>query len=235
MAQTDLLIATLFVILGIACMTLLSPAVAAYACPSCFGLQRVTGGLFVDSAMPLEDRTKLQETVARAAVQVANLYGSFDQQPTLLACATEECDRKLGGKGARATTYGTTFIRLSPRGVNPTILAHEFSYVELHARIGFFRLLMGAIPAWFDEGLAVIVSDDARYLGPGATSATKCLAEPDEDLPSSPFQWGPMAGKTPGLYAQAACRVMRWIKENGGMAGLRAAISRVANGSRRLP
>ena len=233
--KRTVLVATVLVILAIGCLPLLSPAVAAYACPSCYGLQRVTGSLIVDPAMSVEDRTKLQEIVARAAVQVADFYGSFAQQPILLACATEECDRRLGGKGARANTYGTTFIRLSPRGLNQAILAHEFSHVELHARIGVFRLLVGAIPAWFDEGLAVIVSDDARYLRRGATSATRCLAEPDGDLPSSPFQWGPAAGKTPGLYAQAACRVMRWMEENGGQVGLRAAISQVANGTRRLP
>jgi hypothetical protein len=55
------LIAIVFVILGIACVAFLSPGVAAYACPSCYGLQRVTGGLFVDPTMSVEDRTKLQE------------------------------------------------------------------------------------------------------------------------------------------------------------------------------
>jgi hypothetical protein len=229
------LIAIVLVILGIACVAFLSPGEAAYVCPSCYGLQRVTGGLFVDPAMSVEDRTKLQEVITRATVQVAGFYGSFDRQPILLACATEECDRRLGGKGARANTYGTTFMRISPRGLDQTILAHEFSHVELHSRIGVFRLLTRAIPAWFDEGLAVIVSGDARYLGPGTTSATRCLAEPEGDLPSSPFRWGPAAGKTPGLYAQAACRVMRWMEENGGKAGLAAAISQVADGTRRLP
>jgi len=230
-----MLIATVLVVLAIGGVVFLSPAVAAYVCPGCYGLKRVADSLFVDRAMSVEERTKLQETVARAAAQVAAFYGSFDQHPTLLVCATEECDRRLGGKGARAVTYGTTFIRLSPRGLNQTILAHELSHAELHARIGRLRLLTGALPAWFDEGLAVIVSDDARYLGPGTTSATRCLAEPDGDLPSGPFQWGPAAGKTPGLYAQAACRVMRWMEENGGPAGLRAAISQVADGTRRLP
>ena len=222
-------------ILAIGCLPFLSPAVAAYVCPSCYGLQRVTGSLFVDPAMSVEDRTRLQEVVALAAVQVADFYGSFDRQPTVLACATEECDRKLGGKGARANTYGTTFIRLSPRGLNQTILAHEFSHVELHARIGLFRFLMGAVPAWFDEGLAVIVADDARYLRPGTTSTTRCSAEPGGDLPSSPFKWARAAGKTPGLYAQAACRVMRWMEENDGKMGLRATISQIAEGTRRLP
>jgi len=230
-----ILIAAVFLILPTACVVFFLPAVAAYACPSCYGLERVTGSLFVDPAMAVEDRRILQETAARAAAQVANFYGSFDKQPILLACASEECDRKLGGKGARANTYGTTFVRLSPRGLDQTILAHEFSHVELHARIGLMRFLAGAIPAWFDEGLAVIVSDDARYVKPGSTSALRCLAEPEVSLPSSRSQWRLLADKTPSLYAQAACGVMRWLEANGGTAGLLAAITQVADGSRRLP
>jgi hypothetical protein len=58
-----MLIAAVFVILGTAYVVFLLPAVAAYACPSCYGLERVTGGLFVDPAMSIEDRRMLQETI----------------------------------------------------------------------------------------------------------------------------------------------------------------------------
>jgi hypothetical protein len=185
--------------------------------------------------MSVEDTTKLEEAISRAMGQVAAFYGSFDQGPTLLVCATKECDHRLGGKGAKANTYGTTFIRVSPDGLNQTILAHEFSHVELHTRIGLMRILAGAIPAWCDEGLAVIVSDDARYLKPGTTSAMRCLAKPEGSLPSSPSEWRILAGKTPNLYAQAACGVMRWMEANGGTAGLLTAISQVADGTRQIP
>jgi len=228
-------IAMVLATVGVGCVPLLAPAMAAYACPNCYGLLRITGSLFIDPTMSVEDRTKLQEAISRASVQVTAFYGSFDQAPTLLVCATKECDHTLGGKGAKANTYGTTFIRVSPDGLNQTILAHEFSHVELHRRIGLMRFLAGAIPAWFDEGLAVIVSDDARYLKTGTTSAMRCLAEPEGSLPSSPSQWQLLAGKTPNLYAQAACGVMRWMEGNGGTAGLLTAISQVADGTRQLP
>jgi hypothetical protein len=211
------------------------PAMAAYMCPSCYGLEPVTHDLFVESAMPAADRVTLRKAVEAAAAEVSTFYGSFDHRPTVLACETAACDHRLGGRGARATTFGTLFIRLSPRGLNSMILTHEFSHVEFHARVGDVRLLTGTVPAWFDEGLAVIVSNDARYLRPGVTSETRCLAEPAADLPSSPFQWSSESGKTPDLYAQAACRVMRWLDANGGVPGLRAAMQGVADGSRSLP
>ena len=75
--KRTVLIATVLVTLAIGCLPFVSPAVAAYACPSCYGLQRVTGSLFVDPAMSVEDRTRLQEVVALAAVQVADFYGSL--------------------------------------------------------------------------------------------------------------------------------------------------------------
>ena len=50
-----------------------------------------------------------------------------------------------------------------------------------------------------------------------------------------PLAVGTRGSKTPGLYAQAACRVMRWLEENDGKTGLRDAISQVADGERRLP
>jgi len=211
------------------------PAMAAYVCPSCYGLEPIASHLFVESAMPVADRATLRATVAAATAQVANFYGSFDRRPTVLACATAACDHRLGGRAARATTFGTLFIRLSPRGLDQTIVTHEFSHVEFHARVGDVRLLTGSVPAWFDEGLAVIVSNDSRYLNPGVSSKTRCLAEPGSDMPSSPFQWSIQTGKMPDLYAQAACRVMRWLDANGGVIGLRVAIQGVADGSRRLP
>jgi hypothetical protein len=65
------MVAALLVITGIAGVPLLAPAVAAYVCPSCYGLVRVTGTLFVDPAMSAEDTTKLQEVIERASLQVA--------------------------------------------------------------------------------------------------------------------------------------------------------------------
>jgi hypothetical protein len=210
------------------------PALAAYACPACYGLEEVTPSLYVEVAMAAKDRAKLQETVATAETKVAGFYGSYNGRPTLLACASADCDRKLGGRGARAVAYVTlagTFIRIAPAGLNETILAHEFSHVELNRRVGRAK----TVPAWFDEGVAVIVSDDERYLKSGGEGAQRCAAQPDGQLPESPFEWAPAAGKTPGLYAQAACAVLHWMDANGGRPGLLTALAGVADGKRNLP
>lgn len=217
------LVAAVLAALGAASTPFTVPVLAAYACPACYGLERIAPALYVEAAMPDQGRAALKAAIAAGEARVASFYGSYGARPALLACATEACDRKLGGRGARATAYtmpGGTIIRFSPRGLNETIIAHEFSHAELHRRIGIWRLFMGAVPAWFDEGVAVIVSNDDRYLKPGADGPERCTVQPDGPLPASHFEWGAAAGKTPGLYAQAACKTLLWLEANGGWQGV---------------
>jgi hypothetical protein len=54
-------------------------------------------------------------------------------------------------------------------------------------------------------------------------------------LPDSHFSWGAAAGKTPSLYAQAACGVLIWMDANGGRTGFLAALGETADGKRTLP
>src|SRR3974390_2690934 len=91
--------------LGAASIPFVMPALAAYACPGCYGLERVTPELYVEAAMPAGERLKLLEVIAAAEIRVARFYGSFEGHPILLACMSEACDHMLGGRGARATAY----------------------------------------------------------------------------------------------------------------------------------
>ena len=75
--------------------------------------------------------------------------------PTILVCHTDECDKKLGGKGARSLAYHYFFIHISPKGINETIVAYELVHVELHKKLGIWRKYNGDFPTWFDEGLQV--------------------------------------------------------------------------------
>jgi hypothetical protein len=215
-----------------------APALAAAGCPRCYGMEPVRDGLFVDRQMPVHARKELIDSIVEAEAMVSAFFGQRSRRPTILACSSDVCDRLLGGGGARAITYssfGFSVLRLSPKGLNTTIAAHELSHVEVHARIGALAQMRGVVPAWFDEGLAVLVSEDKRYLKAGASSDERCLKAPDQEPPVSPFVWGPLAGRAPWIYAQAACQVLRWMEANGGKAGLLAAIDEVATAQRQLP
>lgn len=210
------------------------PALAAPLCPPCYGMEVAAPRVIVDRAMPAPMRADLLRDAGTARTDVQGFYGAFDRIPFLVACSTEDCDRRMGGRGAKAVTLSTpvaTVIRASPRGLNPVIFTHEFSHVELHHRIGVWALLTSAFPAWFDEGVAVLVSGDERYLKPGAAPSDRCVRQSDAPLPADPFDWNVRAGKEPMIYADAVCRVLQWMEANGGRDGVLRTLEAVAGGT----
>jgi len=208
----------LFVFISVA-LVVKYPVLAATVCPSCYGVEWDGESLLIDRDMPSQQRDALRFDIKTAVDQVSAFYGGFSVPPVVIACASRDCDSRLGGRGARGMTYSLPFrsvVQLAPNGLNLTILTHEFSHVELHHRVGLMRQILGKLPAWFDEGLAVIVSNDERYLRPGSNAAERCLVQSSEDLPISPFDWAPLSGKRHELYAIAACRVLQWMDAHGG-------------------
>ncbi|MXN76577.1 hypothetical protein GR157_17800 [Burkholderia sp. 4701] len=209
------------------------PAITAAICTACYGMEHAAPRLIVDRDMSPQMRDTLSTNAKEAESLVRAFYGTFDLAPIIVACSTDECDRRMGGRGALASTTTTPvaiITRVSPRGQTPTILAHEFSHVELHRRIGLQKVANGTMPAWFDEGIAVIVSDDNRYLSRGTTTAERCVRKSAGSLPPSPAEWGPRAGKDRMIYADAACRVLQWMDIHGGRDGLLRAIDATARG-----
>ncbi len=210
------------------------PIAVAVVCPSCYGMEYAGQRIVVDTAMPAGMRVELSGDADIAASTVGAFYGAFPRQPYLVACSTEACDRRMGGRGAKAITLSAPFVtvlRLSPRGIDPTILVHEFSHVELHRRVGLWARLTGAFPAWFDEGIAVLVSADDRYIRPGTTALKRCVRDSERPLPTTPFDWTSKAGKDSMLYADAVCRLMRWMDANGDKDGLLRAIDAAGTGT----
>jgi hypothetical protein len=148
-----------------------------------------------------------------------------------VACWTAQCQHRLKAR-APAVSYGSYGIRLSPEGIDAVLLSHEFSHIELHRRMGLRQFLFGDMPAWFDEGLAVVVANDSRYLPPEETSGSRCREEPGADLPVTGKDWSRSAGADHGLYAHAACRVLLWMDANGGRPAVLKLLDGMAAGQR---
>jgi len=213
-------------LLGIVALLAVLPALRAALCPSCFGLVQASDTLWVEATMPAPDRLRLIAQITTAEAQVAQALGPTTGLLRLLACQTAACDRSLGGRGAAAVTYSfgpVAVVRVSPRGLSTTILAHELTHVALHARMGFTGQLADRLPAWADEGLAVIVSDDPRYLNPG-TGPARCHKPPRPDLPETAGDWLRLAANERDIYAEAACAMLGWMAENDGWRGVWAVI-----------
>lgn len=187
-------------------------SVAATTCPRCFGLVRVQSGLYAERGLSDDERRRLIELVAEANRRVSDFYQGRKSTPSVLACLDAACYARIGGGAERGIAVLNRAVMLSPRGIDPVIAAHELSHVEFHERLGDHRK---QVPQWFDEGLAVLVSNDLRYLLPN-TTGDRCRVVPDAELPSSLHAWLTAAGTDQQLYAKAACRVSRWADAHGG-------------------
>jgi len=209
------------------------PAVGVAIWPSVYGMEYAGSHIIVDKAMPAQTRADLLRDAEAATAVVRTFYGAFHRQPILVACSTEACARKLKEQDTMGLAIPTPFrpiVSLSPNGLNLTILTHEFAHTELDYRVGLWVRATGTFPVWFDEGVAVLVSEDSRYLNPGTTASQRCLRYSERPLPTSPFDWSSKATKDEMLYPDAVCRVLQWMEANGGKAGLLNTIDAVANG-----
>jgi hypothetical protein len=189
------------------------PSVASTTCPRCYGMVELQDRLFAERGLSGAEQQRLKDLYRAATERVAAFYGGRVSDPVVLACRTTACYDRIGGGGERGIAILNRAVMLSPRGTeDPVIAAHELSHVEVHERLGSRS---DELPQWFDEGLAVLVSEDPRYLLP-AGAADRCRVVPAGELPVTLAAWL-RAGKTDGqLYAKAACRVSRWSGPNGG-------------------
>ena len=206
-------------------------------------MQPLGNGVFVNATMPEGMRRDVRNALSAAETSVRDFFGDVSQRRVILICGDEDCETRLksrleGTARVRAFTYdvaGYPVLRISPRGLRPSIIAQELTHVEVHERIGFLNHVRGVFPAWFDEGLSVLVARDARFFGSGHTAVERCLHTPDVELPSTPIGWDETAGKKPWIYAKATCAVMQWMEKNGGKDAVLAAIAGVGVGNPFIP
>src|SRR5690348_2816649 len=147
-------------LLTVVVMFFIARPLEAAACPRCFGMEKLADGVYAESAMPQAARQDTLLLLAAAEDRVAKFYSGMQHVPRVLVCATPACYQRIGGGGTRVGSIGTFALMVSPQGDDVVLLSHELSHVELHGRVGVLRMSAGAVPAWFDEGVAVLVSDD---------------------------------------------------------------------------
>ena len=147
---------------GIRSVRLLGPGVS--------GLERVRTGVYVDPAMTGLQREAFAADLEAGRRRVAGFYGGLVSSPTVVACASMACYRRFGGVGRKGVCRNGAIL-LSPDGLTPVIVAHEWSHAELAARVGQLRTWWG-VPQWFDEGIAVFLSRDPEYTEEAWRAAT---------------------------------------------------------------
>lgn len=223
------------VVLGPLCLLVMGaialPAAGAAACPVCYGFEQFQPKIFVEPVLPQSERARVAAIVQSARERVRTFYGSSESDPSIFVYATDTCYDRFGGGKSRGFAYYDLALVLSPRGIDPVIAAHELSHIEVHRRVGFLNFVNNAVPAWFNEGLAAVVSDDPRYLA-ALGAADRCLVAPqlDERLPTQMHDWRERAGVDNLLYAKAACKVSQWLAAKDGPSAAAKLLSQIAMG-----
>ncbi|WP_139204700.1 hypothetical protein [Jannaschia helgolandensis] len=152
-----------------------------------------------------------------AETRIEEWWGGATERPRILICGDTGCDGSLGGVGPYAQAYDQYLLILHSRlsteaaDLRRAIIAHELSHAALASRVSSWRLLTGDMPAWLNEGLAVLASDDPRF----DLTPERCALLADETLPESMRDWDHAAGQRDRpIYQAAACRARDWLATN---------------------
>src|SRR5579863_7732811 len=211
-------------------LLLVRPAVAA-ACPRCFGLSKAADGVYVESAMSPATRAHTAGVMSAAEQSIATFFGEERFKPRTLICSTDGCYHRIGGApGSGTGTLGSFALVVSPEAVNKVAVTEALAHVELRGRVGAWKMEMGAVPEWFEEGLAVVVADDPLFIEP-PSHVDRCLAGSFPDMPATPSEWrDELEQEGDVLYAQSACQTVMWIQSHGGPPGVAALLGKLADG-----
>jgi hypothetical protein len=198
------------------------PVVAAAVCPGCYGLSEAAPGVYVDDDATAEQQSEMVDVVAAARQRVRDFLGDTRSNPRILICLSADCYGRIGGGGEKGQALRDHAIALSPDGATVVIAGHEMVHAELYERLGS---RYGDVPAWFHEGLAVLISDDRRYLT-GAPAGERCPIDHALALAAT----RDATPRSPDLYRNGACVVDRWVATNGGVAAVDDVVRRLREG-----
>ena len=231
LAQTAVWILVLAA-LPVGVLYLTARPVVVSGCPQCFGFSKASDGLYIQSGVSTLEQAHVEQVVAAARERAAGFYGSLVHSPRFLVCADEACYTRIGGMpGTSMGSVDYFAVVVSPKGLDPTALAAASSHAELEARAGWWHMKSGAVPAWFDAGVAALVSGDPAYVLPVRPGQKdRCLTGPGGDLPEQSDLWQQRVQQFDYLNAAAACRVDLWMVAHGGPAAVTGLLDQIAAG-----
>ncbi|MGH1349932.1 MAG: hypothetical protein ACRBBN_03875 [Methyloligellaceae bacterium] len=213
------------VVLTLSVFCYLFPIYPALICPGCFGFEKVSDNFYIQTGVSRQKRKEIVENYDIAQIRVSAVLGPIQSKPIIFACNDELKFRSLGGGKERWQVLAQTAINFSPRSLNVSAMGHSLSHLELKLKVGGSRA-SSAIPAWFDEGLAVLVSKDARYTGEPKDGE---MTELNVQALKSRIQWQNAIAEGKKVYAPSYRVVKNWF-DKAGQAGVNELIERVKKG-----
>lgn len=119
----------------------------------------------------------------------------------------------LGGTEALCITYGSLFTRFSPLVLLPAIFAHQRAHARMAQLVDNRAVFSERFPAWLNEGLAVLFSEDPLYHHDDAI----CAGHDDRLLPAARVDWiADVSKRQAPLYSMVACRAKIRVSDRDG-------------------
>ncbi len=203
---------------------------------STFEVEEIADNVYVGIEMSPQDRHRFLQNYTKARQKVAAFFGRASGHPRVIACSTWDCYERIGGPRPgngqiqHGAAYGQRFFQISPASLGDlTTVIHEYTHIEIAYRLGR-RGKFGVLPVWFNEGLAVVVSDDPKH---SEDAYKKLLAKgppPDMRKLSTPAQWAAVRGSIRDYYTAAAHEVRKWMKQAGGAPAVVELLARLKEG-----
>lgn len=150
-------------------------------------------------------------------------YRDFTKPVTVYVCASEDSFASHTGVSKQIRGAIVTKVFLSGRLKHPefnetlkAILTHELSHLHLQQQLGMYHYNAN-IPAWFQEGLAVLVSNGGGAEKVSEAAAVKAIVEGKHFTPEAHGSFflhksGGSYGLEPHLFYRQASLFVRYIK-----------------------
>lgn len=140
--------------------------------PQVHGLAPIAPGVFSDAP---KDAARQLDALAQGRAR-AEAFHTGVMPDRMILCTAQPCARQLGIK-PNGLAYGHRLVLIGPEGITPAVMGHELSHVALARQLGPTGQVLGRIPRWFDEGLAVWLSPDPRYTRPEAAQDAEWITQ----------------------------------------------------------
>lgn len=202
-------------------------------CPVLTGIPRMR--VLVEGPADPDVLETSRSLVREAERRLEAWLGPPESRPLILLCQTPERFRSATGlEPCEGVTLRNPFqpvIAVAPHGLRAEILAHEWGHAELDHRLGWWRTEY-RLPAWFNEGLCLLMSGDPRFTPETLEPERKRLGwRPGLGELTRPGSFLAAAQRSvPLAYGQARWATEGWIRAKGPGAPL-ALIRAMAEGA----
>ena len=129
------------------------------------GFKKVNSNIYVSEDTPQNEILLLSQNQQIAKERISDFWGIQSHESPLIYCHSIEqfqrfCKNSEGAGCSIGTPFGSWII-VNKAGLNADVIAHEMCHDEVFKRVGFWQIKT-KIPAWFDEGLALMF--DYRFV-----------------------------------------------------------------------